>query len=117
MKPTGGAHPGASSSNRGQRITAEAGLTAARRAARGRTLGTHELPGLEGHPPTVHGHAVEALADKRWSVVRELWTPPLKPGEVEVAGARVRLCVRQTHLKNGLVVRALAEGAVHMLHP
>jgi hypothetical protein len=30
---------------------------------------------------------------------RELWTHALRPGEVEFAGARLLLCVRQTHLK------------------
>jgi predicted transposase YbfD/YdcC len=95
-----------------QVITADAGLTAAENAALVRSLGKHYLLGLKGNQPTLHGHAIESLADKRCAarartndrargemVVRELWTHALKPGEVEFAGARLLLCVRQTHLK------------------
>lgn len=96
-----------------QVITADAGLTAAQNAALVRTLGKHYLLGLKGNQPTLHGHAVESLADKQCAsrarteerahgerVVRELWTHALTPGEVEFVGARLLLCVRQTHLKN-----------------
>jgi predicted transposase YbfD/YdcC len=96
-----------------QVITADAGLAAAENAALVRSLGKHYLLGLKGNQPTLHGHAVEALADKRCAprartedrahgqtVVRELWTHALVPGEVEFAGARLLLCVRQTHLKD-----------------
>jgi hypothetical protein len=95
-----------------QVTTADAGLTAAENAALVRSLGKHYLLGLKGNQPTLHGHAVEALADKRCAprartedrahgqtVVRELWTHALRLGEVEFAGARLLLCVRQTHLK------------------
>jgi predicted transposase YbfD/YdcC len=96
-----------------QVITADAGLTAAENAALVRSVGKHYLLGLKGNQPTLHGHAMEALADKRCAprartedrahgetVVRELWTHALKPGEVEFAGAQLLLCVRQTHLKD-----------------
>ncbi len=96
-----------------QVITADAGLTAGENAALVRSLGKHYLLGLKGNQPTLHGHAVEALADKRCAprartedrahgqtVVRELWTHALKPGEVEFAAARLLLCVLQTHLKD-----------------
>jgi len=96
-----------------QVITADAGLTAAENAALVRQLGKHYLLGLKGNQPTLHGHAVEALADKQCAprartedrahgqtVVRELWTHALRPGEVEFASARLLLCVRQTHLKD-----------------
>jgi predicted transposase YbfD/YdcC len=96
-----------------QVITADAGLTAAENAALVRSVGKHYLLGLKGNQPTLHGHAVEALADKRCAprarsedrahgqtVVRELWTHALVPGEVEFAAARLLLCVRQTHLKD-----------------
>lgn len=95
-----------------QVITGDAGLTAAQNAALVRSLGKHYLLGLKGNQPTLHGHAVEALADKQCAprartedrargerVLRELWTHALTPGEVEFAGARLLLCVRQTHLK------------------
>jgi predicted transposase YbfD/YdcC len=95
-----------------QVITGDAGLTAAENAALVRSLGKHYLLGLKGNQPTLHGHAVESLADKRCAprartedrahgetVVRELWTHALKSGEVEFAAARLLLCVRQTHLK------------------
>jgi predicted transposase YbfD/YdcC len=95
-----------------QVITADAGLTAAENAALVHSLGKHYLLGLKGNQPTLHGHAIEALADKQCAprartedrahgetVVREVWTHALKPGEVEFAGARLLLCVRQTHLK------------------
>ncbi len=90
-------------------VTEDAGLAAAQNAALVRQLGKHYLFGLKGNQPTLHGHAVEALADKRCparartqqrehgaSVSRELWTHALQPGEVEFPGARLLLCVRQT---------------------
>ena len=93
-------------------VTGDAGLAAAENAALVRQLGKHYLLGLKGNQPTLHGHAVESIADKRCAprartedrargetVVRELWTHALKPGEVEFPGARLLLCVRQTHLK------------------
>ncbi len=96
-----------------QVVTGDAGLTAKENAALVRSLGKHYLFGLKGNQPTLHGHAIESLADKRCAprartedrahgqtVVRELWTHALKPGEVEFAGARLLLCVRQTHLKD-----------------
>ena len=96
-----------------QVVTADAGLTAAENAVLVRSLGKHYLLGLKGNQPTLHGHAVEALADKKCAprartedrahgetVVRELWTHTLKPGEVEFAAARLLLCVRQTHLQD-----------------
>ncbi len=95
-----------------QVITADAGLAAAENAALVRSLGKHYLLGLKGNQPTLHGHAIESLADKRCAarartndrahgetVLRELWTHALTPGEVELAGARLLLWVRQTHLK------------------
>lgn len=94
-------------------VTGDAGLAATENAALVRQLGKHYLFGLKGNQPTLHEHAVEAIADKRCaarartedrahgeSVVRELWTHALKPGEVEFPGARLLLCVRQTHLKD-----------------
>jgi predicted transposase YbfD/YdcC len=96
-----------------QVVTGDAGLTAAENATLVRTLGKHYLLGLKGNQPTLHGHAVESLGDKRCAprartedrahgqtVVRELWTHALKPGEVEFTGARLLLCVLQTHLKD-----------------
>jgi predicted transposase YbfD/YdcC len=96
-----------------QVITADAGLTAAENASLVRSLGKHYLFGLKGNQPTLHGHAIESIADKRCaprartedrahgqSVVRELWTHALKPGEVNFEGGRLLLCVRQTHLKD-----------------
>jgi predicted transposase YbfD/YdcC len=95
-----------------QVITGDAGLTAAENAQLVRSLGKHYLLGLKGNQPTLYGHALESLAEKRCAprartedrargetVVRELWTHALTPGEVEFAGARLLLCVRQTHQK------------------
>lgn len=94
-------------------VTGDAGLAAAQNAALVRQLGKHYLFGLKGNQPTLHGHAVEAIADKRCpprartqqrehgaSVLRELWTHALAPGEVDFPGARLLLCVRQTRLEN-----------------
>ena len=94
-------------------VTGDAGLAAAENAALVRALGKHYLLGLKGNQPTLHGHAVEALADKRCAprartaervhgltLVREVWTHALSSGEVEFPGARLLLCVRQTHLKD-----------------
>jgi predicted transposase YbfD/YdcC len=96
-----------------QVITGDAGLTAAENAELVRSLGKHYLLGLKGNQPTLYGLAVDSLADKKCAprartedrargetVVRELWTHALPPGEVEFAGARLLLCVRQTHLKD-----------------
>jgi len=78
-----------------------------------RKLGKHSLLGLKAHPPTLHGHAVETIADKRCAPrartaeqvhgltrVRAVWTHVLSSGEVDFPGARLLLCVRQTHLKD-----------------
>ena len=94
-------------------VTGDAGLAAAENAALVRALGKHSLLGLKGNPPTLHGYAVEALADKRCAPrartaervhgltrVREVWTHALSSGEVEFPGARLLLCVRQTHLRD-----------------
>ena len=96
-----------------QVVTADAGLTAAENAALVRSLGKHYVLGLKGNQPTLYGHAIESIADKKCApractedrahgqtVVRELWTHALKPGEVNFEGARLLLCVRQTHLKD-----------------
>lgn len=93
-------------------VTGDAGLAAAENAALVRKLGKHYLLGLKGNQPTLHGQAVEAIADKRCAprarttdrahgeaLVRELWTHALAPGEVDFPGARLLLCVRQTRLK------------------
>jgi predicted transposase YbfD/YdcC len=94
-------------------LTGDAGLAAAENAALVRALGKHYLLGLKGNQPTLHGHAVEAIADKRCTprartaervhgltLVREVWTHALSPGEVEFPGARLLLCVRQTHQRD-----------------
>ena len=94
-----------------QVVTGDAGLCAAENAALVRSLGKHYLFGLKGNQPTLHGHAVERLADKKGpprartqdrahgkTVVRELWTHALKPSEVDFPDARLLLCVRQTYL-------------------
>jgi predicted transposase YbfD/YdcC len=94
-----------------QVVTGDAGLCATENAALVRSLGKHYLFGLKGNQPTLHGHAVESIADKACpprartqdrahgkSVVRELWTHALEPGEVDFPQARLVLCVRQTHL-------------------
>jgi predicted transposase YbfD/YdcC len=94
-------------------VTGDAGLAAAENAALVRQLGKHYLLGLKGNQPTLHGHALEAIADKRCAprartedrahgqtLVRELWTHALAPGEVEFPGARLLLCVRQTRLED-----------------
>lgn len=96
-----------------QVVTGDAGLAAAENAALVRELGKHYLLGLKGNQPTLHGHAVEAIADKRCAarartaervhgltLVRELWTHALAPGEVEFPGARLLLCIRQTHQRD-----------------
>jgi predicted transposase YbfD/YdcC len=96
-----------------QVVTGDAGLAAAENAALVRQLGKHYLLGLKENQPTLYAHAVEAIAAKRCAprartedrahgevVVRELWTHALAPGEVEFPGARLLLCVRQTHLKD-----------------
>ncbi|MDP9179935.1 MAG: ISAs1 family transposase [Gemmatimonadota bacterium] len=94
-----------------QVVTGDAGLCAAENAALVRSLGKHYLLGLKGNQPTLHGYAVESIADKKGpprartqdrahgkTTVRELWTHALKPGEVDFPGARLLLCVKQTHL-------------------
>jgi hypothetical protein len=93
-------------------VTADAGLTARENAALVLSLGKHYLFGLKGNQPTLHGHAIEAIADKRCpprartvdrargeSVVRELWTHALAPGEVDFPGAHLLLLVLQTRHK------------------
>jgi len=96
-----------------QVMTADAGLCAAENAALVLASNKHYLLGLKGNQPTLHDWAVVALASKQGSarartedrahgesVVRELWTHALAPGEVDFPGARLLLGVRQTHLKN-----------------
>jgi predicted transposase YbfD/YdcC len=91
-------------------VTADAGLTAAQNADLVRQLGKHYCFGLKANQPTLHEYAVEAIAAKRCpararteerehgqTVVRELWTHALKPGEVDFPGARMLLLVRQQH--------------------
>jgi predicted transposase YbfD/YdcC len=91
-------------------VTADAGLTAAQNAALVRQLGKHYCFGLKANQPTLHEYAVQALATKQCparartqqrahgkTVVRELWTHALKPGEVDFPGARMLLLVRQQH--------------------
>ena len=94
-------------------VTGDAGLAAAENATLVRALGKHYLIGLKGNQPTLHGHEVETLADKRCApqartaervhgltLVREVWTHALSSGEVDFPGARLLLCVRQTHPKD-----------------
>jgi predicted transposase YbfD/YdcC len=94
-----------------QVVTGDAGLCAAENAALVRSLGKHYLLGLKGNQPTLHGYAVESIADKKGpprartqdrahgkTTVREVWTHALKPGEVDFPDARLLLCVKQTHL-------------------
>jgi len=94
-----------------QVVTGDAGLCATENAALVRSLGKHYVLGLKGNQPTLHGHAVECIADKNCpprahtqdrahgkSTVRELWTHALKQGEVDFPDALLLLCVRQTHL-------------------
>jgi predicted transposase YbfD/YdcC len=96
-----------------QVVTGDAGLCAAQNAALVRSFGKHYLLGLKGNQPTLHAHAIERLADKKCpprartearahgeTVVRELWTHALGANEVDFPGARLLLCVRQTHLKD-----------------
>jgi predicted transposase YbfD/YdcC len=91
-------------------VTADAGLTAAQNADLVRQLGKHYCFGLKANQPTLHEYAVEAIAAKQCparartearehgqTVVRELWTHALKPGEVDFPGARMLLLVRQQH--------------------
>jgi predicted transposase YbfD/YdcC len=90
--------------------TADAGLTAAPNAALVRELGKHYCFGLKANQPTLYEYAVQALAAKQCpalarteerahgkTVVRELWTHALEPGEVDFPGARMVLLVRQQH--------------------
>jgi predicted transposase YbfD/YdcC len=90
--------------------TADAGLTAAPNAALVREWGKHYCFGLKANQPTLYEYAVQALAAKQCpararaqerahgkTVVRELWTHALKPGEVDFPGARMLLLVRQQH--------------------
>ena len=75
-----------------------------------RELGKHSCFGLKANQPTLHEYAVKAIAAKQCpararteerehgqTVVRELWTHALKPGEVDFPGARMLLRVRQQH--------------------
>jgi hypothetical protein len=90
--------------------TADAGLTAAPNAALVRQLGKHYCLGLKANQPTLYEYAVHTLAAKQCparartqerahgrTVVRELWTHALAPGEVDFPGARMLLLVRQQH--------------------
>jgi predicted transposase YbfD/YdcC len=95
-----------------QVMSGDAGLCAAENAALVRSSQKHYLLGLKGNQPTLHDYAQVAIASKQGSprartedrahgetVVRELWTHALAPGEVDFPGARLLLGVRQTHLK------------------
>jgi predicted transposase YbfD/YdcC len=94
-------------------VTGDAGLTAAQNAELVRGAGKHYCFGLKANQPTLHDYAVQALAAKQCparsrtqerahgkTVVRELWTHALKPGEVDFPGARMLLLVRQQHWKH-----------------
>lgn len=96
-----------------QVMTGDAGLCAAENAALVLESKKHYLLGLKGNQPTLHDYAVVAIASKQGparartedrahgeTVVRELWTHALGPGEVDFPGARLLLGVRQTRLKN-----------------
>jgi predicted transposase YbfD/YdcC len=91
-------------------VTGDAGLTAAPNATLVRELGKHYCFGLKANQPTLHEYAVRAIAARQCptrarteerahgqTVVRELWTHALKPGEVDFPGARMLLLVRQRH--------------------
>ncbi|MFL5347446.1 MAG: ISAs1 family transposase [Hyalangium sp.] len=93
-------------------VTGDAGLTAASNASLVRQMGKHYCFGLKANQPTLHEYAVKAIAAKQCpprartqerahgeSVVRELWTHALAPGEVDFPGARLLLLVRQQHGK------------------
>jgi hypothetical protein len=95
-----------------QVMTGDAGLCAAENAALVLESKKHYLLGLKGNQPTLHDYAVVAIASKQGpprartedrahgeTVVRELWTHALWPGEVDFPGARLLVSVRQTHLK------------------
>lgn len=94
-------------------VTGDAGLTAAQNAELVLHWGKHYCLGLKANQPTVHEYAVQTLAAKQCpararseerahgkTVVRELWTHALKPGEVDFPGARMLLLVRQQHWKD-----------------
>jgi len=94
-------------------MTADAGLCAAQNAALVLESNKHYLLGLKGNQPTLHDDAVVAIASKQGpprartedrahgeTVVRELWTHSLAPGEVDFPGARLLVGVRQTHLRS-----------------
>jgi hypothetical protein len=91
-------------------VTADAGLTAAQNAELVRQMGKHYCFGLKANQPTLHEYAVQAIAAKQCparartqqrahgkTVVRELWTHALGPGEVDFPGARMLLLVRQQY--------------------
>jgi hypothetical protein len=91
-------------------VTGDAGLTAAANASLVRELGKHYCFGLKANQPTLYEYAVQALAAKQCparartqerahgkTVVRELWTHALAPGEVDFPGARMLLLVRQQY--------------------
>jgi predicted transposase YbfD/YdcC len=95
-----------------QVMTGDAGLCAAENAALVLVSKKHYLLGLKGNQPTLHDYARVAIASKQGpprartqdrahgeTVVRELWTHALLPGEVDFPGARLLLGVRQTHVK------------------
>ncbi len=73
-----------------------------------RQQGKHYCFGLKANPPTLHECAARAIAAKKGpgralsderahgqTMVRELWTHALAPGEVDFPGARLLLLVRQ----------------------
>ncbi len=91
-------------------VTGDAGLTAAPNAALVREWGKHYCLGLKANQPTLYQYAVQAIAAKQCparastqerahgkTVVRQLWTHALAPGEVDFPGARMLLLVRQQH--------------------
>lgn len=57
-------------------VTGDAGLAAAENAALVRRLGKHYLFGLKGNQPTLHDHAVEAIADPASSFLQQLRARP-----------------------------------------
>jgi predicted transposase YbfD/YdcC len=94
-------------------VTGDAGLTAAPNATLVREQDKHYCFGLKANQPTLYEYAVQAIAAKQCpararteerahghTVVRELWTHALKPGEVDFPGARLLLLVRQQHWKD-----------------
>jgi DDE_Tnp_1-associated/Transposase DDE domain len=92
-------------------VTGDAGFTSVDNAALVRRLKRHYLWALKGNQPTLHGYVQSVMARKEcapravtrdvahgYTVVRELWTHALKPGEVDFPEAHFLLCVVQTYL-------------------